>query len=157
MRAERKKSLMIAGGVVVLIVIAAIIVALRFDINSYKPKIETAASEATGMDVRITGKMGLSFFPFGISAKNVHVANRGGEILSLESLKLRVKLIPLLKKCIRNLSIILLANDASLPLMRKLRNEGIFYHALKPVNGEDREELRQVVECAFQRFSENQE
>jgi DNA-binding NtrC family response regulator len=66
-------------------------------------------------------------------------------------------LIPLLKKCNRNLSIILLANDASLPLMRKLRNEGIFYHALKPVNGEDREELRQVVECAFQRFSENQE
>jgi DNA-binding NtrC family response regulator len=66
-------------------------------------------------------------------------------------------LIPLLKKCNRNLSIILLANDASLPLLRKLRNEGIFYHALKPVSGEDREELRQVVECAFQRFSENQE
>ena len=66
-------------------------------------------------------------------------------------------LIPLLKKCNRNLSIILLADDASLPLMRKLRNEGIFYHALKPVNGEDRDEIRQVVECAFQRFSEHQE
>jgi DNA-binding NtrC family response regulator len=63
-------------------------------------------------------------------------------------------LIPLLKRCNRNLSIILLANDASLPLLRKLRNEGIFYHALKPVNGEDREEIRQVVQCAFQRFSE---
>lgn len=63
-------------------------------------------------------------------------------------------LIPLLKQCNRNLSIILLANDASLPLLRKLRNEGIFYHALKPVNGEDREEIRQVVECAFQRFNE---
>ncbi len=89
---------MIAGSVVVLIVIAAIVAALRFDINSYKSKIETAVSEATGLDFRITGKMGLSFFPFGISAKNVHVANRGGEILSLESLKLRVELIPLLKK-----------------------------------------------------------
>ena len=98
MRAERKKSLMIAGGVVVLIVIAAIVAALLFDINSYKSKIETAVSEATGLDFRITGKMGLSFFPFGISAKNVHVANKGGEILSLESLKLRVELIPLLKK-----------------------------------------------------------
>jgi DNA-binding NtrC family response regulator len=63
-------------------------------------------------------------------------------------------LIPLLKRCNRNLSIILLADDASLPLLRKLRNEGIFYHALKPVNGEDREEIRQVVQCAFQRFSE---
>jgi DNA-binding NtrC family response regulator len=63
-------------------------------------------------------------------------------------------LIPLLKRCNRKLSIILLANDASLPLLRKLRNEGIFYHALKPVNGEDREEIRQVVQCAFQRFNE---
>ena len=63
-------------------------------------------------------------------------------------------LIPLLKRCNRKLSIILLADDASLPLLRKLRNEGIFYHALKPVNGEDREEIRQVVQCAFQRFSE---
>jgi DNA-binding NtrC family response regulator len=63
-------------------------------------------------------------------------------------------LIPLLKSCNREISIILLANDASLPLMRKLRHEGIFYHALKPVSGEDREEIRQVVHCAFQRFNE---
>lgn len=61
-------------------------------------------------------------------------------------------LIPLLKKCNREISIILLANDASLPLIRKLRHEGIFYHALKPVSGEDREEIRQVVQCAFQKF-----
>lgn len=63
-------------------------------------------------------------------------------------------LIPLLKRCNRKLSIILLTDDASLPLIRKLRSEGIFYHALKPVNGEDREEIRQVVQCAFQKFRE---
>src|SRR5512147_1259493 len=63
-------------------------------------------------------------------------------------------LIPLLKRCNRKLSIILLTDDASLPLLRKLRSEGIFYHALKPVNGADRDEIRQVVQCAFQRFSE---
>ena len=98
MRAERKKTLMIAGGVVLLILIAAIVAVLLFDINSYKSKIETAVSGATGLDVTINGGMGLSFFPFGISAKNVHVTNRGDEILSLESLKLGVKLMPLLKK-----------------------------------------------------------
>lgn len=63
-------------------------------------------------------------------------------------------MIPLLKRCNRKLSIILVATDASLPLIRKLRSEGIFYHALKPVSGEDREEIRQVVECAFQRCNE---
>ena len=61
-----------------------------------------------------------------------------------------VELIPLLKKCCRNLTIILVSNEASLPIIRKLRNEGIYYHLLKPVLPEDREELIQVVACAFQ-------
>ncbi len=59
-------------------------------------------------------------------------------------------LIPLLKKCNRDLTIILVSNEMSLPLIRKLRKEGIFYHALKPVKPEDREEIRQAVECAFE-------
>ena len=98
MRAERKKGLMIAGGVVFLIVIAAIVAVILFDINSYKSQIETAASEATGLDVRIKGEMGLALIPFGISAKDIRVANKESEILSLESLKLRAEFIPLLKR-----------------------------------------------------------
>lgn len=58
-------------------------------------------------------------------------------------------LIPLLKKCNRDLTIILVSDDVSLPLIRKLRKEGIFYHALKPVKPEDRDEIRQAVQCAF--------
>jgi DNA-binding NtrC family response regulator len=64
-------------------------------------------------------------------------------------------LIPLLKKCNRKLTIILVAADTSLPLIRKLRAEGIFYHALKPVNAEDREEIRQAVHCAFENLRLN--
>ena len=59
-------------------------------------------------------------------------------------------LIPLLKQCNRNVSIILVSDDVSLPLMRKLRREGIFYHARPPVKPEDREELKQAVACAFE-------
>ena len=58
-------------------------------------------------------------------------------------------LIPILKKCNKNLTIILVSNEESLPLLRKLRREGIFYHALKPSEKEDREELLQAVRCAF--------
>ncbi len=58
-------------------------------------------------------------------------------------------LVPLLKKCNRNLVIILVADDTPLSLIRKFRKEGIFYHALKPVEPEDRKEIREVVECAF--------
>ena len=58
-------------------------------------------------------------------------------------------LIPILKRCNRDLTIILITNEVNLPLMRKLRREGIFYHALKPVEAEDREEFVQAVRCAF--------
>jgi AsmA protein len=101
MKAQRKKVLLIAGIAVALIVIAAIVVVLLFDINSYKSRIETAASEATGLDVRINGKIRLSLFPFGVSAHDIHVAGKRGEILSLNKLKLGVEAIPLLKKQIK--------------------------------------------------------
>jgi len=63
------------------------------------------------------------------------------------------ELIPILKKCNQNLTIILVSNEESLPLLRKLRREGIFYHALKPSALEDREELLQAVRCAFENTS----
>jgi hypothetical protein len=98
MRAQSRKSLLIAGGVVALIIIAAIAVLLLFDINKFKSNIESVAFDATGLEVRIKGKMELSFFPFGVSAKDIHVANKGGEIISIENLKLGAELMPLLKK-----------------------------------------------------------
>lgn len=63
-------------------------------------------------------------------------------------------LIPLLKKCRKDLTIILVSNDESLPLIRRFRREGIFYHSLKPISEDDREELRQVVQCAFENSSD---
>ncbi len=97
MNAGRKKILLLAGGVLTLFIIAAIVALSLFDINSYKAKIETAASEATGLDVGIKGKMGLSFFPFGFSAKDIHVTGKGGQVLVLERLGIGAELFPLLR------------------------------------------------------------
>jgi uncharacterized protein involved in outer membrane biogenesis len=101
MNTKKKKVLFILGGGAAALVFAVVIFALTFDINSYRPRIEAVASGATGLEVRINGKMGLSFFPFGVSAKDIHVANKGVEILSLENLKLGAELMPLLKKQIK--------------------------------------------------------
>ena len=98
MRPKRKWGLAIAGSVVALIIIAGTVAALLFNINAYKSKIETSVSGATGLDVKITGGMGLSLFPLGVSAQNIHVASEGAELLSLESLKVGVALMPLLKR-----------------------------------------------------------
>ena len=42
-----KKLLFILGGIIALIVIAAVAAVMLIDVNSYKPKIETAAFDAT--------------------------------------------------------------------------------------------------------------
>ena len=64
---------------------------------------------------------------------------------------LATDLIPLLKKANRDLTIILVASELPMALLRKARHEGIFYHALKPAQPGDEEELRQVVKCAFEK------
>jgi FixJ family two-component response regulator len=58
-------------------------------------------------------------------------------------------LIQLLKKCNRHLDIIMVSDEMPLPLARKIRQEGIFYHALKPAVPGDTEELGLAVKCAF--------
>ena len=65
------------------------------------------------------------------------------------------ELIPLLKQCNRNLTIILVSNEESQPMIRKIRAEGIFYHALKPAKPEDTDEIRQAVKCAFENISQH--
>jgi DNA-binding NtrC family response regulator len=88
----------------------------------------------------------------GILKKSVQVVLLGSEFDKLKA----AEMIPLLRQCNRDLTIILISADTSLPLIRKLRNEGIFYHALKPMNVEDKEEIRKAVECAFERLKHNQ-
>lgn len=66
------------------------------------------------------------------------------------------KFVPLLKKCNRNLSIILVSDQMPLDLVRSIRKEGIFYHALKPVENEEWNEIRQVVDCAFENYQAQQ-
>lgn len=80
------------------------------------------------------------------TAQVVLLSPRFDELLATE-------LIPILKKCNRNLTIILVASELPLTLIRKARSEGIFYHALKPIRPGDEEELRQAVKCAFEKVT----
>jgi DNA-binding response OmpR family regulator len=59
------------------------------------------------------------------------------------------ELVRLLKQCNRHLTIILVSDEESLPTMRTVRQEGIFYHALKPTSQEDTAEILSAVDCAF--------
>jgi DNA-binding NtrC family response regulator len=63
-----------------------------------------------------------------------------------------VNLIPLLKQCNNDLTIILVGDEKSSLSTQKTRHEGVFYHALRPTRPEDGEELRQAVKCAFEQL-----
>jgi uncharacterized protein involved in outer membrane biogenesis len=97
MNAGRKRNLLFLGGAVALFIIAAIVALSLFYFNAYRTTIETAASEATGLDVGIKGNIGISLFPFGFSAKDIHVAGKGGQVLVLERLGIGAELFPLLR------------------------------------------------------------
>lgn len=97
----------------------------------------------SGYNVIVTNSIANALY--GILKKTAQVVLLGTHFDELNA----ADLIPILKQCNQNLSIILVAEDSSLLPIRKLREEGIFYHALKPTNTEDHEEIRQAVECAF--------
>lgn len=58
-------------------------------------------------------------------------------------------LVPLLRQRCRDLPVILVSNEMPLPTIRKMRKEGIFYHLLKPILAQDKDELQQVIRCAL--------
>lgn len=87
----------------------------------------------------------------GILKKTVQVVVLGSNFEELST----GDLIPLLKRCNNKLRIILMSAETPIGLLRKLRSEGIFYHALQPVDAKGREEIRQAVTCAFENLRMN--
>jgi len=98
---KRKKVFFITAGVIILAVFAGIL-ALLLNIQAFKPQIEAAASNALGMDVRIKGRFGIDLFPgFGISLKDISVRNGGADVVTVEKMKIGLKLIPLMRREVR--------------------------------------------------------
>jgi len=96
-----------------------------------------------GYTVTVTDSLANTFSS--ILKKVTQVVLLGGKLDEVRTFDL----IGLLKKCNRKLAIILISDELPLPLLRKIRSSGIFYHALKTGQPEDVEEIRQAVRCAF--------
>lgn len=81
----------------------------------------------------------------GVIKRLIQIVVLGGEVDGIAA----AELIPILKKCNPRISIILISGEIPLAVMQKVRREGIFYHVLKPIMDEDKEEIRKVMDCAF--------
>jgi AsmA protein len=98
------KILAIVIGVLFLIIIA-IAIALPFiiDPNNYKTQIIQAVKQQTGRELKIGGKIGWSVFPWiGVEMRRLELSNAPGfgeqPFARIETVGVRVKLLPLLKK-----------------------------------------------------------
>ncbi|MEQ8813568.1 MAG: AsmA family protein [Thalassobaculum sp.] len=96
------RKLLIGLAVLIVVLVAAVLVVPSLiDWNGYKPEIQAAAREATGRDLQLKGDIALSVLPSpSLSVENVTFANiEGGavpDMVSLDSLRVHVALMPLL-------------------------------------------------------------
>src|SRR5512143_1833830 len=98
---HKKKAVFIAAGLILLAIFAAIL-ALLLNLQAFKPRIEAAASNALGMDVRIRGRVGIALVPgFGISLKDTVVRKGGADVAAIEKTWIGLKLLPLLRREVR--------------------------------------------------------
>ncbi|MCE5275845.1 MAG: AsmA family protein [Deltaproteobacteria bacterium] len=92
--------LSVIGFMGLLILIAA---ALYFvDTSVYTSRLERAASESLGLEIRVGGRLGIAFFgDLHVRLDDVHIRNREMDIASAEQASLEIALFPLLHKEVR--------------------------------------------------------
>ena len=97
-----KIALVAVGGLFALLLLAAVALVLFVDVNAQKPRLEAAASDALGMEVRIGGRLGIGLFPgFHITVEDVRIRNRGADVASAKETILGIEFLPLLHKELR--------------------------------------------------------
>ena len=97
-----KSILFAVAGIIGIVILISVALIFFVDTSVYKSRVESAASEALGMEVRVGGRLGVGFFPgLHIRLDDVHVRNRGTDIASATEARLEIALLPLLHKEVR--------------------------------------------------------
>lgn len=85
-----------------MLILAAAILSVFVDVNAYKSRVEAAASDALGMEVRVGGRLGIGLVPGPrVTLEDVRLRNRGADIVSAKKASLAIDLLPLLNRKIR--------------------------------------------------------
>ena len=72
------------------------------DANAYKSRLETVASKALGMEVRVDGQVEIALFPgLLVTLEDVHILTRGADVVSAKEARLGINFLPLLQKKIQ--------------------------------------------------------
>ena len=100
--AMSKSLKIILGALVGLVILIAVALLFFVDANVYKPRLEAVASEVFGMEVKVGGRMGIGFFPIpSVTLEDVHIRNRGSDLVFAKEARLGIELLPLLRNEVR--------------------------------------------------------
>jgi AsmA protein len=90
------------GALIGLLVLAVGVLFIFLDINAYKPRLEAAASGMMGMEVKVGGRLGIGFFPnVLVTLNDVHIRNRGTEVVTAREARIGIDFLPLFHKEVR--------------------------------------------------------
>ncbi len=103
MRKALKIGAILVGVVVALLVILVIVATVVIDPNRYRDDIIKVVKDQTGRDLKIEGKLGLSFFPWiGLETGRLQLSNAPGfgpePFALVDSAGIKVQLLPLFRK-----------------------------------------------------------
>jgi len=92
----------VVSGLVGLLVFVAAALLFFVDANAYKPRLEATASEALEMEVKVNGRLGISFFPgLLVILEDVRIRSRGTDVASAKEARFKIDLLPLFQKEVR--------------------------------------------------------
>ncbi|MFO7576720.1 MAG: AsmA family protein [Pelovirga sp.] len=93
-----KTILFVSIGVMVLFALVTVGLLLYVGTDASRTRVETAASQALGMEVRVGGSLGINLWKgLHITLKDVHLVQQGTDVARVEKISLGIELLPLLQ------------------------------------------------------------
>lgn len=89
---------LIIAGTLIGLLLCAVGALLFLDLDALKPRVQTMASEALGMDVDINGGIGIGFPDLSLTLGDVQIRNRGVAVADAKEVHLNADLIALFRK-----------------------------------------------------------
>lgn len=103
-----KVGLLALGALAGVALLGALAVLALVDVEDFKPRVESAASGALGMEVTIEGPLRIGFLPgLHVELGNVRVRNGESQLALVETAELAIDLLPLLRRELRYDGIVL--------------------------------------------------
>ncbi len=93
-----KLTLLTISGFAAFLAVIAVALIYFVDTDAYKPRLQTAATAALGMEVSIDGRLAIGFYPnLQLSMNDVHIRNQDKEIVAVERVRIGLELLSLLQ------------------------------------------------------------